>query len=97
MKRGRHYQFSRAVLATIVVVIGAVRFYQVRELLAAWLMFSVLFGAAGMVLLVLFLIQQVALKGVIFLETLATYVRAGHSGASCQPGKHHLLRSPRWN
>jgi hypothetical protein len=97
MQQGNHYRIPKAVLATIGVAIGAVGFYQVRELLAALLMFSVLFGAVGLALLILFLIQEVALKGLTLLEARAAYLRAGHTGVSGQPGKGHVLRTPRWN
>ncbi len=97
MERGYHYQISRAVLATIGVSLAAVGSYQVRELLAALLIFSVFFGAVGMALLILFLIQEVALKGVTRLEERVAYVRAWHSGVSGQPAKDHILRGSRWN
>ena len=97
MKQGHHYQVPRAVLATIGVALAAVGFYQVRELLAALLIFSVFFGAVGMALLTLFFIQEVALKGVTRLEERVAYVRAWHSGVSGEPAKDHILRSSRWN
>ena len=97
MKQGHHYQIPSTVLAAIGVAIAAVEFYQVRELLAALLIFSVLFGAVGMTLLILFLIQEVALKGVTRLEARVAYVRARLSDVSGQPGKDHVLRSSRWN
>jgi hypothetical protein len=97
MEQGHHYQISRAVLATIGVALAAVRFYQVRELLAALLLFSLLFAAVGIGLLILFLIQEAALKGVNCIEARVAYVRAWHSGLSSQPTKDHVLRGSRWN
>ena len=97
MRHGRHYRISAAVLAAIGVVIAAVGFYQVRELLAELLIFSVLFGTAGMALLILLLAQEAALKGLTRLETQVGYARAWHSGVSGQPARHHVHRSSRWN
>ena len=44
-------------------VITVIRFYRVCELLAALIIFSVLFGMLGIVLLTFFLIQEFTLKG----------------------------------
>ena len=96
MKQGHHYQIPSTVLAAIGVAIAAVEFYQVRELLAELLIFSVLFIAMGMALLILFLIQEVALKGMARLEARMAYVHAWRSGASGMPAKYHVLRSSRW-
>jgi hypothetical protein len=96
MKRSQAYQVQ-AVAVALGVAMPAMGFYQVRELLAALLIFSVLFGAVGMALLILCLIQEVALKGVTCLEACVAYVRAWHSGISGQPTKDHALRISRWN
>lgn len=95
MKQGHHYQIPKAVPAVIGVAIAAVGFYRVRELLAALLIFSVLFSAVGMGLLILFFVQEVALKGVTRLEARLPYLRAWHSAVSGQAGKDHVLRSSR--
>ena len=95
MKQGHHFQIPKAVPAVIGVAIAAVGFYRVRELLAALLIFSVLFVAVGMGLLILFLIQEVALKGVTRLEAHVAYLRSWHSAVSGHAGKDHVLRSSR--
>jgi len=97
MKRSHRYQISRAVLATIGVALAAVGFYQVRELLAALLIFSLLFAAVGIALLILFLIQEAALKGVNCIEACVVCVRPWHSGVTGHPTKDHVLRGSRWN
>ncbi len=97
MEQDRHYQISTAVLATIGVALAAVGFYQVRELLAALLIFSLLFATVGIAVLILFLIHEAALKGVNCIEARMVCVRAWHSGVSGQPGKDHVLRGSRWN
>jgi hypothetical protein len=45
------------------IAIVAIGFYRVRELVAALIIFSVLFGILGIALLTLFLIQELVLKG----------------------------------
>lgn len=97
MKRGHHYEISGAVLAIIAVAIVAIEFFQVRELLAELLLFSVLFGVLGMALFTLYLIQEVVLKGAARIESCVAYVRARHSGVLGHLGKDHVLRSSRWH
>ena len=97
MKQENHYRIPRVVLAGIGVAIGAVRFYQVRELLAVLFIFGVLFSVVGLALLILFFIHEAALKGETLLEARTAYLRAAHPVVSGHPGKNHVLRSPRWN
>jgi hypothetical protein len=85
------------IAGAIGVAIAAMGFYQVRELEAAFVIFSILFGTMGMALLILLLIQEVALKGVTQLEACVACVRARHAGVLGQQGKDHVLRNPRWN
>jgi hypothetical protein len=97
MKRDRYYLIPTAVMAAIGVARAAVGFYEVRELLAALLMFSLIFCIVGIALLIVFLIQEVALQGLNRLEARAVYVRASYSGASDRPDKNRISRSPRWS
>jgi hypothetical protein len=97
MKRSDPYKVAKAVVGTIAVALTTMAFYPVREFLAALLIFSVLFGAVGIALLILFLIQELALKGVTQLEARLACVRARHAAISGQRGDDHVLRSPRWN
>ena len=96
MKRGHSYQVH-AVVGAIGVAIAAMGFYQVRELVAALVIFGILFGTVGMALLILFLIQELALKGVTQLEARLACVHARHAAISDQRDKDHVVRSPRWN
>ena len=79
------------------MAIAAMGFYQVRELVAALVIFSILFGIMGMALLILFLIQEVALKGVTQVEARLACVRARHIAVSSQRNSDRVLRSIRWN
>jgi hypothetical protein len=75
---------SHTILASAAVLclsIAVAEFYQVRELVAALAIFAVLFGTIGTALLILFLIQKAALKGVICLEMGVVRVRARHTAA----------------
>ena len=73
--------------AVLCFSIAVAEFYQVRELFAALAIFAVLFGTIGTALLIVFLIQKAALKGVACLEMGMVRVRARHTAASV-----HALR-----
>ncbi len=90
-------KISGGFLAAIALAIAAIGFFQVRELLAALLIFSVLFCAGALAFFILFFIEEVAFKGVARFEAGVAHVRAWHSGALVQPGKDHQLRGSRWN
>jgi hypothetical protein len=77
--------------------IGVAEFDSVRELVAALIIFSILFGTMGMALLSLLLIQDLALKGVEHLESRMARVRTRQGAVSSQRDQNHVLRSPRWN
>ena len=68
--------------AVLCFSIAVAEFYQVRELFAALAIFAVLFGTIGTALLILFLIQKAALKGVTCLEMGMVRVRARQTAAS---------------
>jgi hypothetical protein len=93
MKRD-HIYGPEVIVGTIGVVLAVVRFYAVRELVAALIIFTILFGTLGMALLTLVLIQRMALKGLNQIESCVAYVRARHAVPS---KRRHALRSPRWN
>ena len=97
MKRGRSYQVGKAVVGAVGVAIAAMGFYQVREMIAALVIFSILFGTMGIALLMLFLIQEIALRGVTQVEARVACVRARHIAVSSQRDSDRVLRSPRWN
>ena len=94
MKRSDSYKISEAIVGAIAVSLIAVGFYPAREFLAALLIFGVLFGTVGMALLTLFLVQELALKGVTQLEALLAYARARHAAIPDQPDGDHVLKSP---
>jgi uncharacterized membrane protein YdfJ with MMPL/SSD domain len=73
MKRSH---LMRTVAVVLAICAAAVQFYAVRELLAALLIFSALFGIVGFVVLVLIAIDGLALKLMTLLESGFTYVGA---------------------
>jgi ABC-type phosphate transport system permease subunit len=97
MKTNCFHGVPSVIAVVLGLSIGAAEFYSVRELVAALIIFSILFGTMGMALLSLFLIQDLALKGVAHLESRMAYVRIRHGAISGQRDQNHVLRSPRWN
>lgn len=96
MMRG-HSNQVKAIVGAFGVAIASVGFYQVRELVAALAIFSLLFGTIAMAFLILFLIEEVALKGVAQLESRMACIHARHVGIPGQRDMDHVLRSWRWS
>ena len=86
-----------AIAAGLCLSIAVVEFYQVRELFAALAIFAVLFGTIGTALLILFLIQKAALRGVTCLEMGMVRVRARRTAAPVLVHDASSVKSPRWN
>ena len=86
---------AKAVIGAILLSMVAGAFYQVRELIAALLIFSVLFGTVGMAFLTLFLIQELAVKGLVRIETSTARIRGRHIVTSGQPHPNPMARSSR--
>lgn len=96
LKRNHWYQIQAIVGATG-LVIATFGFYRVRELVAALIVFSVLFGVLGIALLGLFLIQELASKGLAQVEAHLPSVHARHAGGSSQTDGDRVLGGQRWN
>jgi hypothetical protein len=88
LRRNHHLHRIQALACAMGIAIAAIGFYRVRELVAALIIFSVLFGILGIALLTLFLIQELALKGRIRVGARLAGVRARHSDASGRRGGH---------
>lgn len=90
MKLNHFHQIPILVTGALGLSVAAAEFYPVRELFAALVIFAVLFGILEMALLIVFLVEETALKAVTRLEThlrsLLTRVRAQHAAASSRPG-----------
>lgn len=63
-------RFNKIIAPTIAVilVVSAMEFYVVRELIAALVMFAVLFSAAGTALLIMVAIEESIFTGITHLE-----------------------------
>ena len=87
---------NHAVPAMAVVLgisVAAFEFYPVRELVAALLMFSILFGVVGAGFLILIATEEIALKGMTLLESRLAYMQA--RTATSHRGRDPLVRSSR--
>lgn len=71
-------RFNKMLAATIAVglVVAAMESYVVRELVAAFLMFAVVFSAAGTALLIMVAIEESISTGITHLEARLVRVRA---------------------
>lgn len=83
MKRAYAYQLE-VIVGAIGMATAAIEFYEVRELVAALIIFTLLFGTLAVALLTLVLIQRTVLKGLTQFESCAVYVRAQHAALSIQ-------------
>ena len=97
MKANCFHGVPNIIAVALALSIGAAEFYSLRELVAALIIFSILFGTVVMTLLILFLIQDLALKALAHLESRMAYVCVRHGAKSGQRDQNHVLRSPRWN
>jgi hypothetical protein len=95
---GRIYS-SKAVKAAAgigVLALSAAIFYRVRELLAALLLFSVLFGVVIIAVLILWLVEEAAHEAAVRLETCMAHIPPRHIVAPAQAHANHFRRSPPW-
>lgn len=83
----------RAAAGIGVLALTGFVFYRVRELLAALLLFSLLFGVAIIAVLILWLIEEMAHEAAIRLETHIAYGPALHIVAASRRHGGHILRT----
>ena len=94
----RHHSYQvQVIIGAIGVFIVSTGFYQVREFVAALLIFTVLFGTVGIVILILLLIQELTLEGLNRIEASVARIRERHTVPSTRPHRDLTLRSHRWN
>ncbi len=77
MKRNRRHRLLTIASASGIALAG-VLFYRVREILAALLIFGILFGMLELALLLTFLIDEFLFHGMIWVEKGMAYIRARH-------------------
>jgi hypothetical protein len=80
-----------------VLALCAAGFYRVRELLAALILFSVLFGTVAIAALILWLVEQGAHIAAARLETLVSDFPSRRIFAPAHLHAHHSKRTPPWN
>jgi hypothetical protein len=98
-KMGRIYS-SKAVEAAAgisVLAVSASVFYRVRELLAALILFSFLFGVVIVAVLILWLVERGTHEAAVRLETHLAHFPARHIVAPAQAHPNHIHKSPPWN
>jgi hypothetical protein len=80
-----------------VLALCAAVFYRVRELLAALILFSVLFGIVAIAVLILWLVEQGAHAAAARLETHVSDILSRRIVAPAQVHANHSHRSSPWN
>lgn len=72
-------------------------FYRVRELLAALILFSAVFGVVMIAVLILWLVEQTAHEGAVRIGTHMAHFPGWHIFAPSRARADHIHRNPRWN
>jgi len=80
-----------------VLALCAAVFYRVRELLAALILFTVLFGVVAIAVLILWLVDRGAHEAAVRLETHMAHIPSRHIVAPAQAHPNHIHRNPPWN
>ncbi len=96
----RQLYSSKAVKAAAgigALAFSAAVFYRVRDLLAALLLFSVLFGVVIIAVLILWLVEEATHEAAVRLETHMAHIPARHIVAASLGHAGHILRTRPWN
>lgn len=80
-----------------VLALCASVFYRVRELLAALILFSAVFGVVIIAVLILWLVEWTAHEGTVRLGTHIAHFQGRHVFAPARARADHIQRNPRWN
>lgn len=79
------------------LALSSAAFYRVRELLAAFLLFSVLFCTVAVAFLILWLVERGAHDAAARFETHMDHISARHNVALSRARSMHVHRTPPWN
>jgi len=95
---GRIYssQTVKAAAGIGVLALSASVFYRVRELLAALILFSFLFGVVIVAVLILWLVERGTHEAAVRLETHMAHIPARHIFAPARAHADNIHRNPRW-
>jgi hypothetical protein len=80
-----------------VLALSSAAFYRVRELLAAFLLFSVVFCTVAVAFLILWLVERGAHDAAVRLETHMAHISARHNVTLSRARAIHVHRTPPWN
>jgi hypothetical protein len=80
-----------------VLALCAAVFYRVRELLAALILFSVVFGVVIVAILILWLVGQATHEAAVHLETHMAHTPSRLIVAPARVRANHIHKSPPWN
>ncbi len=80
-----------------VIALSAAVFYRVRELLAAFLLFSAVFGVVAIAVLILWLVERGSHEAAVRMETRMTRIPGRRTIASSQAHAVNFLRNPPCN
>ena len=96
---GRIYSSKavKAVAGISVLAVSASVFYRVRELLAALILFSAVFGVVIIAVLILWLVEEAAHEAAVRLETIMAHIPGRHIAAPSRGHAGHILRTRPWN
>ena len=95
---GRNYSGKAVGIAagTGLIALSAFVFYPVRELLAAFLLFSVVFGVVAIAFLILWLVERGAHQASVYLEAHIGHIARQHVIASARVDAGHIVRRTQW-
>ena len=79
------------------LALSSAAFYRVRELLAAFLLFSVVFCTVAVAFLILWLVERGAHDAAVRLETHMAHISARHNVAPARVRAIHVHRTPPWS
>jgi hypothetical protein len=96
---GRIYSSKavKAVAGISVLAVSASVFYRVRELLAALVLFSFLFGVVIVAVLILWLVERGTHEAAVRLETHLAHIPTRHNVPPTQVHANHIHKSSPWN
>lgn len=97
LKRAWASKTARGFACAAALAISAAAFYRVRELLAALLLFSILFGVVIVGVLILWLVEEVAHKAAVEVEHHLPHLTKHHVPAPARTEARHSSGGGSWS
>ena len=79
------------------LALSSAAFYRIRELLAAFILFSVVFGVVAIAVLILWLVERGAHEAAVRIETHMAHIPAQRVVAPSRAQVAPIHRTPPWN